>query len=131
MPKQLFRSVEEDNLRALAARFDHCVPSRWTAPIISTVLTLPAACVTLFFAGLSPMACDGCDQAQNARFTPSFETAFSAFLAGLALALVLLVTSWALPWRRRNAPRRVLFATLAPVCVICAYVMFVAMVDWP
>ncbi|OAR23373.1 hypothetical protein A8W25_24070 [Streptomyces sp. ERV7] len=107
------------------------MPSRWTAPVISTVLTLPAAFLALVFAGLSPMACDSCDQAQNARFTPSFDTAFAVFQAGLLLALTLLLVSWVLPWRRRLAPRRVLFAVLAPLCVICSYVTFVAMVDWP
>ncbi|GAA0577129.1 hypothetical protein [Streptomyces crystallinus] len=131
MPKQLFASVEEDNLRASVARFDDRLPSRWTAPVISTVLTLPLAFLALLFAGLSPMACDNCDQEQNARFTPSFDTAFDVFQAGLVLAMGLLLTSWVLPWRHRLAARRVLFAVLAPICVICSYVIFVAMVDWP
>ncbi|MCX4628344.1 MULTISPECIES: hypothetical protein [unclassified Streptomyces] len=101
----------------------------FVAPLVSTLLTLPMALVALFFAGLSPMACDSCGEAASDRFDASFGIAFPVFGAGLLLVLVLLVTSWALPWQRRNSARRITFALLAPAAVVLDYIVFAGIID--
>ncbi|MFJ8754840.1 hypothetical protein ACIREO_36860 [Streptomyces sp. NPDC102441] len=106
-------------------------PHAWAGPLISTLVTLPAAALALFFGGLSPMACDSCDGAQADRFTDSFNAAWAALCTGLVLSLVVLVASWALPWRRRQAAARVLLSIAAPAVVCVAFVAFMALVDWP
>ncbi|MFB4423662.1 hypothetical protein C5F59_021580 [Streptomyces sp. QL37] len=106
-------------------------PHAWAGPLISTLLTLPAAALALFFGGLSPMACDSCDGTQADRFTDSFDTAWAVLCTGLVLSLIVLVASWALPWRQRQAAPRVLLSMAAPAVVLTAYVAFTALVDWP
>ncbi|MFF1724387.1 hypothetical protein [Streptomyces sviceus] len=86
----------------------------WVAPLVSTLLTLPA-CVLVYFAG----------------FKSSFGFAFPVLLGGLGLALFLLAASWALPWERRGTGRRVGFAFAAPVLVVCVYVVFAVLVERP
>ncbi|MFI6000510.1 hypothetical protein ACIA98_08815 [Streptomyces sp. NPDC051366] len=103
----------------------------FVAPLVSTLLTLPMALVALFFAGLSPMACDSCGEAASDRFDASFGIAFPVFGTGLLLVLVLLVASWALPWQRRNSARRIKFALLAPAAVVLDYIVFAGVIDWP
>jgi len=102
----------------------------WIAPLISTVLTIPAGLFALAFGGLSPMACDSCDGAQAESFTRSFNTAFTVLLVGLAAAAVLLITSWCLT-NDENAGRRGLFALLAPTAVLVSLVAFGSLVEWP
>ncbi|MFI5830519.1 hypothetical protein ACIA6C_25285 [Streptomyces sp. NPDC051578] len=101
------------------------------APIVTTLITLPLGLGAFGFAGLSPMACDSCNGEAARRFDDSFGTAFVVFQAGLVVALVLLVATWALPWQRRNAAKRVLLAALAPTAVLVAWLLFYGMVDWP
>ncbi|MET9964019.1 hypothetical protein ABZ128_33920 [Streptomyces sp. NPDC006326] len=103
----------------------------FVAPLVSTLVTLPAALVSFFIVGLSPMACDSCNGAVADRFDASYEVAFSVFTAGLLVVLVLLVACWALPWQRRNAARRVVLALCAPAAVVLDYLVFAALVDWP
>jgi len=103
----------------------------WTAPLISTLLTLPACLIAYFFGGFSAMACDACDGTRADRFESSYAIAFPVLLAGLGTALFLLAASWALPWERHQTPRRIGLATAAPAMVPFAYVVFVALVDWP
>ncbi|MFB7914819.1 hypothetical protein [Streptomyces sp. NPDC056061] len=104
-------------------------PRTWIASLISTIVTLPLACLTLFFAGLSPMACDSCMEAAAHRFDASFEPAWTVLNCGLVLALVALVASWSL-WRRRP-PVGLGLAVLAPGIVVLAALLFMGMVDWP
>ncbi|WP_141206507.1 hypothetical protein [Streptomyces griseorubiginosus] len=103
----------------------------WVAPLISTLLTLPACLAAWFLGGFSAMACDSCDGTQADRFDSSFAVAFSVLIGGLGTALLLAAASWALPWERRNTARRVGLALVAPVLVPCVYVVFMALVDWP
>ncbi|MFD9504624.1 hypothetical protein [Streptomyces sp. NPDC060035] len=70
-------------------------PKAWIGPLVSTVATLPAAGLTLFFGGLAPMACDSCEGAQEDRFTRSFDSGWAVLCTGLLLALAVLVASWA------------------------------------
>ncbi|MEU7556461.1 hypothetical protein AB0B01_29760 [Streptomyces sp. NPDC044571] len=101
------------------------------APLVSTLVTLPAALVAFFTVGMSPMACDSCNGDVADRFDASYEVAFPTFTAGLLVVLVLLVACWALPWQRRNAARRVVLALFAPAAVMLDYLVFAALVDWP
>lgn len=103
----------------------------FVAPLVTTLITLPLGLVTLFFAGISPMACDSCNGEEAHRFDDSFAAAFTVFQVGLAVALALLVTAWVLPWQRRHAAKRVVLAALAPSAVVLAWVLFFGMVDWP
>ncbi|MEU9034718.1 hypothetical protein AB0D45_07350 [Streptomyces sp. NPDC048352] len=101
------------------------------APLLSTLLTLPMALLALFYAGMSPMACDSCDGEAAAAFDAGFETAWPVFLGALVVALLLLAACWILPWERRNAARRVLLALAAPGAVLLGTVVFTALIDWP
>ncbi|MGW1517732.1 hypothetical protein [Streptomyces sp. NPDC002287] len=103
----------------------------FVAPLVSTLLTLPMSLLSLFFAGMSPMACDSCDTAAAHAFDASFQTAWTVFTAGLVVVLVLLVWCWALPWRVRNTARRVGLAFAAPGLVVLDTLVFSALVDWP
>ncbi|MET8750491.1 hypothetical protein ABZW32_10430 [Streptomyces sp. NPDC004667] len=103
----------------------------YVAPLLSTLLTLPAAAVTLFFAGLSPMACDSCADAASDRFDASFGPAWTVFTSGLVLVLLLLVACWALPRNHGYRGRRLALALAAPGAVVLNVLVFAAMVDWP
>jgi hypothetical protein len=59
----------------------------WVAPLVSTVLTLPACLAAWFFDGFSAMACDGCDGTEADRFEASYAVAFPVLLGGLGVAL--------------------------------------------
>ncbi|MFE4453645.1 hypothetical protein [Streptomyces sp. NPDC056796] len=106
-------------------------PYTWVAPLVSTVVTLPAAFFALFYGGLSPMACDPCNGAQAHRFDDSFHTAWPVLCTGLVLALIVLVASWAVPRRREQDVRRRVLAVSAPAVVGAAVVAFTGLVDWP
>ncbi|WP_406055000.1 hypothetical protein OG462_05545 [Streptomyces sp. NBC_01077] len=110
---------------------DDPAPSAWIAPTVATVLTLPLAFVAFICVALSPMACDPCSGARSAEFSADYMPAFWTFLVGLVLPLGLLVTSWALPWRRRHTVRRCTIAALAPVSVVLLSLLFLGLVDWP
>ncbi|MFF5704677.1 hypothetical protein ACFY7H_19550 [Streptomyces sp. NPDC012794] len=103
----------------------------FVAPLLSTLLTLPMAFVSLVYAMLSPMACGNCNGEPARAFHRSFETAWTVFWPGLVLVLVLLVVCWALPWKVRNSARRVKLALAAPGLVLLGWLVFMAMVDWP
>ncbi|MFD7280091.1 hypothetical protein ACFV80_24330 [Streptomyces sp. NPDC059862] len=107
------------------------VPRPWIAPLISTVITLPASLLALFFGGLTPMACDACNGVEAERFDQSFEIAFTVLQIGLALSFVLLLVSWCLLWNEQNAIRRGAFAALAPCTVLVAVVFFLGLIDGP
>ncbi|MFP8963145.1 hypothetical protein ACLIYP_21725 [Streptomyces nanhaiensis] len=105
-------------------------PRSWTAPIVSTVVALPLACLTFFFAALTPMACDSCADLEAERFEESFDAAFAVYLSGLLAALAGLVAACVLAGlRRRTAARGA--SVLAPVCVVLAYLVFLGLVDLP
>ncbi|MER5634509.1 hypothetical protein [Streptomyces nitrosporeus] len=120
--------MQEDTATATATAHD---PRAWVAPLLSTLLTLPAAALALFYGGLSPMACDSCDGARADRFTDSFGGAWTVLRAGLVLSLVLLLVCWSLPWRQDRAARRAALSVGPPVLVGVAVVAFTGMVDWP
>ncbi|MFE1415360.1 hypothetical protein ACFW6F_31885 [Streptomyces sp. NPDC058746] len=101
------------------------------APLVSTLLTLPLGLVSLFFAGLSPMACDSCNGQVAQAFDASFQTAWLVLMAGFVVVLALLVWCWALPWRKANAARRVGIAIAAPAVVVLNTVVFWALLDLP
>ncbi|MEV8054193.1 hypothetical protein [Streptomyces bacillaris] len=103
----------------------------WVAPLISTVVTLPAALIALFIGGLTPMACDSCNGAAADRFDASFTTAWTVLWIGLLAALVMLIASWAVPHRLRFAARRVGLSLAAPATTMVTFVAFMALVDWP
>jgi NhaP-type Na+/H+ or K+/H+ antiporter len=103
----------------------------WVAPLLSTLLTLPACLLAYVVGGLSVMACDSCAGPEADRFESSFGIAFPVLLGGLGIALFLLAAGWALPWERRNSARRVALALAAPLMVASVYVLFTVLVDWP
>jgi hypothetical protein len=103
----------------------------WIAPLIATVLTLPACLIAYFFAGLAPMACDSCTDTQSDRFDSSYGTAFPLLQTGLGAALLLLLLTWALPWEPRNTARKAGLALAAIFMAPLALLVFYAMVDWP
>ncbi|MCD7443780.1 hypothetical protein K4B79_36940 [Streptomyces lincolnensis] len=103
----------------------------WAAPLISTLVTVPACLVAYLVGGFSAMACDSCDGTRADRFESSFGIAFPVLLGGLGIALFLVAASWALPWERGNTARRVGLAAAAPFMVPFAYVVFAVLVDWP
>lgn len=103
----------------------------WVAPLVSTLLTLPACLAAWFLGGFSAMACDACTAPQADRFDDSFGVAFPVLLGGLGLALFLLAASWALPWERHHTSRRVGLAALAAVLAPLAYALFAVLVEWP
>ncbi|MEV6328772.1 hypothetical protein [Streptomyces sp. NPDC051909] len=107
------------------------VTGGWVAPLVSTLATLPLGFVALLYAGLSPMACDSCDEAEADRFDASFAVAFPTAMTGLLVALALLITSWALPRRARHVARRVGFALAAPLTVVITMIAFAALLDTP
>ncbi|MEU4263205.1 hypothetical protein ACYCCF_12590 [Streptomyces argenteolus] len=106
-------------------------PYAWIAPLLSTLVTLPAAGAALFYGALSPMACDSCNGAAADRFTDSFAVGWGVLCVGLLVSLAMLVASWVLPWRQRQDPTRVLLAWAAPGFVLCAFIAFMGLVDWP
>ncbi|MET7731141.1 hypothetical protein ABZT02_07195 [Streptomyces sp. NPDC005402] len=103
----------------------------WVAPLLSTLLTVPACLFAYLVGGLSAMACDSCSAPEADRFESSFGIAFPVLLGGLGIALFLLAAGWALPWERRNSARRVGLALAAPALVPVVYVVFAVLVDWP
>ncbi|MET8504055.1 hypothetical protein ABZV60_05315 [Streptomyces sp. NPDC004787] len=96
----------------------------WIPALLSTLVTLPLALVSLFYAGLSPMACDSCNGAEADRFDASFDLAFPLFGAGLLLAVVLLIAAWA-------PPRRPVLALAAPLTVVFSVLLFMGILDTP
>lgn len=103
----------------------------WIAPLIGTLAALPSALLLAATVLFSPMACGSCDAADAARFDDSFAPALFVAMGILALAGVLLVTSWALPWRTSARKRRALMATPAPFLALAAYLVFLELVAWP
>ncbi|MEU9718365.1 hypothetical protein [Streptomyces sp. NPDC047976] len=103
----------------------------FVAPLLSTLLTVPMGLLSLFFAGISPMACDSCNEGASDVFEASFDVAWPVFLGGLVVVLITLLASWLLPWRRRNAARRVVLALVAPGIVLFNAAVFYGLVDWP
>ncbi|MFI9175571.1 hypothetical protein [Streptomyces lincolnensis] len=122
--------MSDNTLDALDA-LDDRARGAWAAPLISTLLTLPACLVAYLVGGFSAMACDSCDGTRADRFESSFGIAFPVLLGGLGIALFLLAASWALPWERGNTTRRIGLATAAPFMVPFAYTVFAVLVDWP
>ncbi|MEV6682532.1 hypothetical protein AB0N09_37575 [Streptomyces erythrochromogenes] len=106
-------------------------PRAFVAPLVSTLLTLPVAAVAFFFVGPAPMACDSCGGEVSDRFDASYDLAFPVFGFGLVVALVVLLSAWALPWQRRNAAARVWLAVIAPAAAVFDFIVFHGLVDWP
>lgn len=103
----------------------------FVAPLISTLLTVPMGLLSLFSAGMSAMSCDSCSAEAADVFEASFDVAWPVFLGGLVVALIVLLTSWLLPWQRRNSGRRVVVALVAPGVVLFNAAVFYGLVDWP
>ncbi|WP_246096180.1 hypothetical protein [Streptomyces botrytidirepellens] len=110
---------------------DDRVSWQWIAPLLSTLVTLIVGFYITVGAGLSQMACDAPGEAARARCESTFHPAMRVYFGGLALPLGLLVAGWALPRRRRNIPRRIRLAFLAPLSVAVPYAVFNGLVDWP
>ncbi|MEV3858108.1 hypothetical protein AB0J38_27725 [Streptomyces sp. NPDC050095] len=103
----------------------------WVAPVLSSVVTLPGAFFAYLLAGLMPMACDSCTDAEAAAFDPAFDRAFTVFGWGLTASLLVLATAWLLPWQERYVGRRIAFAVAAPLAVLLTYIVFMSMLDLP
>ncbi|MGY0491685.1 hypothetical protein [Streptomyces sp. WG-D5] len=103
----------------------------WVAPLVSSVITLPAAFFAYVVAAASQMACDACSGAAAVRFEASAEWAFTVFGWGLTVSLLTLATAWLLPWEGRFASRRLGFALAAPFAVAVTLVLYLVLVDWP
>ncbi|WP_425829415.1 hypothetical protein [Streptomyces fractus] len=88
-------------------------PRTWVAPLISSVITLPAALLAYGVAAASQ------------------KWPFTVFGWGLTVALLTLATAWLLPWEERFVARRRGFAVAAPFAVVAAFVLYLALVDWP
>ncbi|MEU6348892.1 hypothetical protein ABZ896_06150 [Streptomyces sp. NPDC047072] len=86
----------------------------WAAPLISTLLTLPACLVAY---------------ARADRLDASLGLAFPVLLGGLGVALFLLAGSWAMPWERHDSVRRRGLAVAAFCTVPLAYAVFAALID--
>ncbi|MFC0602545.1 hypothetical protein [Streptomyces palmae] len=106
-------------------------PKAWVAPLVSTLLTVPAMLISYLYVTLSPMVCDSCTDAVSKRFDSSFATAYPVFQVGLLVPMALLVTAWVLPWQQRFSDRRKLAARSAPLSLLVLGLVFASMVDWP
>ncbi|MFF3496101.1 hypothetical protein ACFYWS_32685 [Streptomyces sp. NPDC002795] len=93
-------------------------PRTWVAPLMSSVVTLPAALVAYVIAAA-------------VRFEVSAEWAFTVFGWGMTVALLTLATAWLLPWEERFVARRRGFSVAAPFAVVATFVLYLALVDWP
>ncbi|MEB8339318.1 hypothetical protein [Streptomyces endophyticus] len=91
----------------------------WVAPLISSLITLPAAFFAHRFA------------AEAARFGSGAERAFTVFGWGLTVALLTLATAWLLPWEERFVARRRGFSVAAPFAVVATFALYLVLVDWP
>jgi hypothetical protein len=100
----------------------------WTAPVMSTLVTLPLVLLTFALVGLSPMSCDPCQGAELRRFEENFEIAWTVYRLGLALPIGLLLTDYIATWRRREAARLWL-AFLAPPSALIPYMLFASILD--
>ncbi|MEU5031827.1 hypothetical protein [Streptomyces milbemycinicus] len=100
----------------------------WTAPVMSTLVTLPLILLTLAPVGLSPMSCDDCQGAELKRFEESLHVAWTVYRLGLALPVGLLLADYVATWRRREAARLWL-AFLAPPSVLIPYMLFASILD--
>ncbi|MGK5630324.1 hypothetical protein [Streptomyces sp. URMC 123] len=103
----------------------------WIAPLLATLVTLPIAFFLTTGAMLAPMGCDPCNGADSARFSESFTVAFRVYLVGLLIPAAMLVTSWALPRRRRHTRARITLAALTPCALVLLYLLFMVMLDYP
>jgi hypothetical protein len=109
-------------------------PHAWVAPLISTLITLPAAFCAGVYVLLASMNCDSCSRERLAEFDASFHPAFLVFAFGLPvplILLILLIVSWSLPWQRRHNSRRTTLAVLAPACALTLFALFMSIVNWP
>ncbi|MFI7012600.1 hypothetical protein [Streptomyces sp. NPDC050145] len=107
----------------------------WFAPLLSSVVTLLTGYCAFGFAALAPMACDACTEVRSDRFDASFSQAITVFFCLVGVAVLLLAAAWALPHREevaaRFSARRTCLAVAAPAMVVVAYLVFLALVDWP
>lgn len=100
----------------------------YLAPLISTVLTAPLACVAYLIVGLSQMACDACMPAEAHRFGEHYTVGVWVFRCGLLLSLGMLLTSYLLPPTRRHAERRGFCAVMAPAAVLLFLLAFIGVI---
>ncbi|MGG2461617.1 hypothetical protein ACO0M4_17655 [Streptomyces sp. RGM 3693] len=103
----------------------------WVGPLASTVVTVVVGFFALVFAGFSAMACDACSGEKAHGFDSSISTAISVLQVGFLMPAALLLASWGLPWERRNAGRRAMFALMAPLSIVGLFVVSMAIVNWP
>ncbi|MEU2363305.1 hypothetical protein ACFIN9_18315 [Streptomyces noursei] len=103
----------------------------WVGPLVSTVVTVVVGFFALVFVGFSAMACDACSSEKAHGFDASFSTAISALQVGFLVPAALLLASWGLPWERRNAGRRAMFALMAPLSIVGLFVVSMVIVNWP
>lgn len=100
----------------------------WTAPVMSTLVTLPLALLAFALVGLSAMSCDDCQGAELKRFDESLHVAWIVYRIGLTLPAGLLLADYVATWRRREAARLWL-AFLAPPSVLIPYMLFAGILD--
>lgn len=96
-------------------------PRAWIPPLVATVLLVFLGPVALFFGGLSAMATDACgpDDCSSA-LTTHLNLIYGTLDYGILPTLAALATAWALPWKLRWLPVRVLaaVATLLPALFV-------------
>ncbi|MDX3233782.1 hypothetical protein [Streptomyces sp. ME19-01-6] len=102
----------------------------WSAPLMSTLVTLPLALFATALVAFSPMSCDSCDEAEHDRFQEDFEIAWPVYLFGLALTIGMLLADYVATWQRREAARLWL-AFLAPITAVLNYLIFAGVLDGP
>jgi hypothetical protein len=102
----------------------------WSAPLMSTVVTLPTGLYATALVGLSPMSCDPCGEAEYARFEQDFAFDWTVYLLGLALSVGMLLADYVATWQRREAARLWL-AFLAPITVVLNYLIFAGILHGP
>ncbi|TVL94154.1 hypothetical protein [Streptomyces sp. SAJ15] len=103
----------------------------WIAPLLSTLLTLPAALLSSMGVAFAGMSCDVGTSAEIRQCNASAFNAGKVFFYGLLLPLGLLLSSWCLPWQQRHRSIRSALALLTPFSVIVLYLVFDSLVDWP
>lgn len=104
-------------------------PYLWVAPLISTLLTIPASVIGFFFAMFSAMMCDSCNGAESEKFDQTYGVALVVFSLILLVALGMLIASWVLQWLASTPARSLPYAFAAPACVVIGWFLFSVVVS--
>ncbi|QKW07298.1 hypothetical protein HUT18_13755 [Streptomyces sp. NA04227] len=131
-PQSVTQTAVQTDMQ-IAVQTDVSEPRRRSciAPILATFLTLPGLLVSWALVGISPMACDSCNEEEGDQFTNSFDIAVEVWTVSGALTLALLVMAWVppTPVRRSSVPE--ILSLLAPLAALLSWGIFYAIVDWP